>query len=136
VVHSKWLGLLDNPGPVPFSQLMDGQFRPSTGCYYFDFRNILLWYLILLRDAIAKICLSPFIIIFIYFLSHVFFWKEFLSSFMLYHKGIWTNVIQKRTMSSLLWSNFFKVGKPLCTFIHKKRVSHSGFSIEIRWFKV
>jgi hypothetical protein len=30
VVHSKWLGLLDNPGPVPLSQLMDGQFRPST----------------------------------------------------------------------------------------------------------
>jgi hypothetical protein len=30
VVHSKRLGLLDNPGPVPLSQLTDGQFRPST----------------------------------------------------------------------------------------------------------
>jgi hypothetical protein len=25
------LGYLDNPGPVPLSQLTDGQFRPSTG---------------------------------------------------------------------------------------------------------
>jgi hypothetical protein len=25
------LGYLDNPGPVPLSLLMDGQFRPSTG---------------------------------------------------------------------------------------------------------
>jgi hypothetical protein len=31
MVHSKRLGLLDNPGLVPLSQLTDGQFCPSTG---------------------------------------------------------------------------------------------------------
>jgi hypothetical protein len=40
VVHSKWLGLLDNPGPVPLSQLTDGQFRPSTQGNFVEVLNM------------------------------------------------------------------------------------------------
>ena len=33
MVHSKRLGLLENLGPIPLSQLTDGQFCPSTVGY-------------------------------------------------------------------------------------------------------
>jgi hypothetical protein len=53
------LGYLDNPGPVPLSQLTDGQFRPSTDVIMRMFSKSLIkdaatWFKGLRADSIGS----------------------------------------------------------------------------------